>query len=125
VLILDREHCDPKWILATVAAPRDVRPARDGADVDEVTQRWVASAAGLYQPALTPMPGAHVWRVDEGGRQRQVPTPRQRPASADDRDGALFLAGTPPVSGHVEAQPKMATLLFTSATESYLWATVD
>jgi hypothetical protein len=70
VLILDPEHGDPKWILATVATPGDVRPARDGDGVDEVTERWVASASGLDQPALTPMPGAHLWRVDEGGKQR-------------------------------------------------------
>ena len=28
ILILDRDPADPKWILATVAAPDDVRPAR-------------------------------------------------------------------------------------------------
>ena len=30
VLILDRDPRDPKWILATVATPGDVRPARRG-----------------------------------------------------------------------------------------------
>jgi hypothetical protein len=70
VLILDRERGDPKFILATVSGPADVRPARDGDDgVDEVTRRWVATASGLHQPELTPMPGATVWRVDEGGRR--------------------------------------------------------
>jgi hypothetical protein len=70
ILIRDPERGDPKWIIATVVAPRDVRPARDGDGVDEVTQRWVASASGLDQPALTPMPGALVWRVDDEGKPR-------------------------------------------------------
>jgi hypothetical protein len=70
VLILDREHGDPKWILTTVATPADVRPARPGATVDEATTAWVASAAGLFHPALTPLPGALCWRVDDGGKQR-------------------------------------------------------
>jgi hypothetical protein len=70
VLILDRDPADPKWILATVAMPGDVRPARPGATVDEVTAAWVASAAGLFHPALTSLPGALCWRVDEGSKQR-------------------------------------------------------
>ncbi len=70
VLILDRDPADPKWILTTVASPGDVRPAYPGATVDEVTAAWVASAAGLSRPALTPVPGALCWRVDEGGKQR-------------------------------------------------------
>jgi hypothetical protein len=69
VLILDRERGDPKFILATVSGPADVRPARDGDDgVDEVTRRWVATASGLLLAELTPMTRAHVWRVDEGGK---------------------------------------------------------
>jgi hypothetical protein len=67
VLILDRHPADPKWILATVATPGDVRPARPDTTLDEVTAAWVASAAGLFRPALTPLPGALCWRVDEGG----------------------------------------------------------
>jgi hypothetical protein len=70
ILVLDSDPADPKWILATVATPGDVRPARPGATVDEVTAAWVASAAGLYRPALTPLPGALAWRVDEGGDPR-------------------------------------------------------
>jgi hypothetical protein len=66
ILILDRERGDPKWILATVATPDDVRPARPGATVDEVTTAWVASAASLFHPALTPLLSALCWRVDEG-----------------------------------------------------------
>ena len=68
ILIADRDPADPKWIIATVASPDDVRPAsrfvrRDGA-VDEPTAAWVASLTGAH-PAFTPMPGALAWRVDE------------------------------------------------------------
>jgi hypothetical protein len=70
ILILDRERGDPKWILATVATPGDIRPARPDAIVDEVTAAWVASAAGLFDPLLTSLPGALCWRVDEGSKQR-------------------------------------------------------
>jgi hypothetical protein len=70
VLILDRDPADPKWILATIATPDEIRPARPDATVDEVTAAWVASAAGLFRPALTPLPGALAWRVDEGGKPR-------------------------------------------------------
>ena len=70
VLILDCDPADPKWILATIATPDEIRPARPDAIVDEVTAAWVASAAGLFRPALTPLPGALAWRVDEGGKPR-------------------------------------------------------
>jgi hypothetical protein len=70
ILVLDQDPTDPKWILATVATPADVRPARPGATVEEVTATWVASAAGLFHPALTSLPGALCWRVDEGTKQR-------------------------------------------------------
>ena len=70
VLILDRDLADPKWILATIATPDEIRPAPPDATVDEVTAAWVASAAGLFRPALTPLPGALAWRVDEGGKPR-------------------------------------------------------
>jgi hypothetical protein len=67
LLILDRSADDPKWILATVATPGDVRPAdAAGAVLDEVTIAWVAAAVGLYRTALTPLRHADVWRVDEG-----------------------------------------------------------
>ena len=71
LLILDRSADDPKWILATVATPGDVRPAHAaGAVLDEVTIAWVAAAVGLYRAALTPLRHADVWRVHEGGRPR-------------------------------------------------------
>jgi hypothetical protein len=61
---------DPKFILCTVAAPGDVRPASPGATVDEVTTQWVAARHGLAHIQLTPLPGASCWRVDEGGKSR-------------------------------------------------------
>ena len=71
ILILDADPADPKWILATVTQPDHVRPANSAAAlVDEVTAAWVASAAGLFRPALTPLPDALAWRVDEGGKPR-------------------------------------------------------
>jgi hypothetical protein len=70
LLVLDPDPADPKWILATVAAPGDVRPADPGATVDEVTAAWVASVAGLSRLSLTPLPGALAWRVDERGGPR-------------------------------------------------------
>jgi hypothetical protein len=60
---------DPKFILCTVAAPGDVRPAAPGATVDEVTTRWVAARHGLAHIQLTALPHAAVWRVDEGDQQ--------------------------------------------------------
>ena len=70
ILVHDPDRDDPKWIVATVVAPRDVRPART-TDVtpDEVTSGWVASVAGVSRPELSPMPRAHVWRVDEEDQQ--------------------------------------------------------
>jgi hypothetical protein len=41
ILVLDRDHTDPKWLVATIA-PGDVRPAGNIKlaipDLDEVTQ---------------------------------------------------------------------------------------
>ena len=55
ILILDRDLADPKWILATVATPGDVRPAGPaGAAVDEVTTACVCARRGLARAALTP-----------------------------------------------------------------------
>jgi hypothetical protein len=65
LLILDRDPGDPKWILATVATPADVRPAGPAAVLDEVTAAWAATATGLHRPALTPLIRPDVWRIDE------------------------------------------------------------
>jgi hypothetical protein len=61
---------DPKFILCTVAAPSDVRPAAPSTTVDEVTTHWVAARHGLAHIQLIPLPGASCWRVDEGGQSR-------------------------------------------------------
>jgi hypothetical protein len=65
ILVLDRDPADPKWILATVATPADVRPAWPGVGVDEDTAAWAASGTGLYRPALTPLMRPSVWCIDE------------------------------------------------------------
>ena len=54
LLILDRDLGDPKWILATVATPADVRPARPGRERRRRTTAAWAAAAGWAAPA-----GAH------------------------------------------------------------------
>lgn len=69
ILVLDRDHSDPKWLLATIA-PGDVRPATGpGAELDQVTVRWVASASGLYRPAFTALPHPQVWLISEQPRE--------------------------------------------------------
>ena len=64
LLILDGDPADPKWLLAVVAAPGDVRPASPADEApDELAQRWVAARHG--RPVkLSPLPHARVWRVD-------------------------------------------------------------
>jgi hypothetical protein len=74
LLILDRDPHDPKWIVATVTTPGDVRPALIGpggvfaalADV----RRWVRALLGRPGAALVPL-HAEVWQIDE-----QPTTPR-------------------------------------------------
>jgi hypothetical protein len=72
ILVLDRDHTDSKWLLATIT-PGDVCPAGNIKlaipDLDEVTQAWAATAAGLWRPAFTRLVHPEVWRIDEG-RQR-------------------------------------------------------
>ena len=66
VLILDPDPADPKWVLATVASPRDVRPASSTArDVDDATAAWVIATSGLHDLALIALPSALGWRLDE------------------------------------------------------------
>jgi hypothetical protein len=68
LLILDRDPADPKWLVVTVN-PGGVRPVTTVEavipDLDEVTQAWAATAAGLHRPALTRLRHADVWRIDE------------------------------------------------------------
>ncbi len=68
ILVLDRGPDDPKWILATVAIPSDVRPAAlDGADIRAGVQAAAAWVAGLTgrRVVLVPIHDALAWRVDE------------------------------------------------------------
>ena len=58
------------WEIVLIAVAADVRPATPGASpLDEVTQRWLATACGLRRPVLTLMAGPSVWRVDERGQR--------------------------------------------------------
>ena len=66
ILILDPDPADPKWLLATIAEPDDVRPARCGeTGLDEVTAAWVR--ARLHRPAaaLAAIPRVLAWRLGE------------------------------------------------------------
>ena len=73
VLVLDRDPADPKWLIATVSLPSDVRPA----DLDDVGRyrdwaevcHWAQLAVGR-PVALVPLHDALAWRVDEGGQPR-------------------------------------------------------
>jgi hypothetical protein len=62
LLIFDRDREDPKWILATVTSPADVRPAgaNETAQPDDLTMSWACGRRGR----LTALPGALAWRVD-------------------------------------------------------------
>jgi hypothetical protein len=64
VLILDRsDPSDPRWLLCTVTAPGDVRPADPGGEnLDEVTSRW-ATARCDHPEVPEEMPGTLAWRV--------------------------------------------------------------
>jgi hypothetical protein len=70
VLILDRSGDDPKWIIATVTAPSDVRAAvmqpggRLYGDWPAVTE-WVRGQVGS-RVRLVPV-AAIVWRIDREG----------------------------------------------------------
>jgi len=74
LLILDRSPDDPKFILATVASPADIRPVTNinsvTQELDDVTITWAARRGGLPFVAITRLPHPEVWRVDEGGKPR-------------------------------------------------------
>jgi hypothetical protein len=64
VLLFDRSDAtDPLWVLlwvlCTVAALGDVRPAGVGDTPDDVTAAWAAG-----QGTLTPWPHVRAWRID-------------------------------------------------------------
>ena len=60
LLVLDRDPADPKWVVATVLDPADVRPADDQVDPEAVAA-WVAARTGAA--GLDPLPGAMAWRL--------------------------------------------------------------
>jgi len=73
VLVLDRSGDDPKWIIATVSLPSDVRAAEMEpggwryVGWPDVSQ-WVCDQVG-QRVRLVPV-AAIVWRIDlEGGRR--------------------------------------------------------
>jgi hypothetical protein len=68
LLILDRDPDDPKWVMATVMLPEDVRPAHviDSryTDWDELTS-WLRTTLGRPGVDLVPLHRPEVWRIDE------------------------------------------------------------
>ena len=85
LLVLDADPADPKWIIATVALPADVRPATmaEGGRRYEGwagTAQWVREQVG--RPVrLVPISGM-VWRVNEQPGQEK---PKQ---GATERNGS-------------------------------------
>jgi hypothetical protein len=67
ILLLDRDPADPKWLLATVVLPADVRPAvldaaRRYSEWEAVTV-WVRETLGRAV-ALVPVHDALAWRIE-------------------------------------------------------------
>jgi hypothetical protein len=73
LLILDRDPTDPKWILALVMAPGDVRPAQLGPGGTvagwEMVTAWVRGLLGRPYATLTPLTHPDMWRVDENPQE--------------------------------------------------------
>jgi hypothetical protein len=70
LLILDLDDpADPRWLIATVTDPADVRSAEDG-DADgepgEATREWAASRHAYPRLELTALPSARCWPLDAG-----------------------------------------------------------
>jgi hypothetical protein len=72
VLILDRDPADPKWILATIATPDEIRPAH---------------------PCPVLSHGATMKEVCHGEAGSWVDTKRQRPGPADGQGRGAVLCG--------------------------------
>jgi hypothetical protein len=74
ILVLDRNPEDPKWLIATVTIPADVRHAMIDlagryADWANVTE-WVRDNLGRPNVAIGPMHDPLVWTIHEDGRPR-------------------------------------------------------
>ena len=57
---------DPKWLLAVIAGPADVRPAGPGEEPDDLAAAWLRARNGGGPHRLIPMPHAQCWRIDDG-----------------------------------------------------------
>jgi hypothetical protein len=71
VLLLDRSSDDPKWLLAQVVIPADVRPAV--LDGDGLYQQWQQVTDWMRSQfpgpvSLVPLHDCLAWRVDEEDR---------------------------------------------------------
>ena len=60
LLVFDPDPGDPKWLIAVVVGPADVRPG-SAQDDPEVIASWVAARTGAA--GLDPLPGSLAWRV--------------------------------------------------------------
>jgi hypothetical protein len=69
LLILDHDLADPKWIVATVTTPADVRPAVIGGGgvfaALAGARTWVRGLLGRPGATLVPLHRAEVWQIDE------------------------------------------------------------
>jgi hypothetical protein len=72
ILLLDPDPADPKWILASVAAPGDVRPAWPASTPPALAEAvsWIRDQTGDPGATLTPMRHAAAWRIEEDGQPR-------------------------------------------------------
>ena len=74
LLLLDKsDPDDPRWCIASVVMPSDVRPAELGAYGNYTgwlsVTRWVRQQVGP-NVALTPIPDLLAWAIDETGQPR-------------------------------------------------------
>jgi hypothetical protein len=60
LLVFDPDPADPKWVLATVLDPGDVRSAA-APDDPEAVAGWVTARTGAAR--LDPIPGALAWSL--------------------------------------------------------------
>lgn len=67
LLILDgSDPGDPKWLIATIAGPYDVRPAEAAETFpNDVVAAWAGARNGRARIHLIAMPGVLAWRIGE------------------------------------------------------------